>query len=194
MTRTSLRAAASILALSLPVAATAQVTTDAGTIDPAADGAVLQPARLFALCRPRLPDAPALGRTAPAHLMVGRRHRRRHAGRPRRGAAIRQGRARSRPAPARRCRLSRPYDWMVVTDHSDAMGVMTGVLDGDPALMTDPILKDWNRGMNAGGEEAAKVMIDDHHPPGRGHAARGDDRHADPARHLAQHDRDRRKP
>ncbi len=57
-------------------------------------------------------------------------------------------------------KLSRPYDWMVVTDHSDALGVMASVLEGDPALMADPKLKEWNKGMNAGGEQATAVVME----------------------------------
>ncbi len=57
-------------------------------------------------------------------------------------------------------RLSRPYDWMMVADHSDAMGVMNAVLEGNSSLMTDPVLKRWHTGMQAGGEEASKVMIE----------------------------------
>lgn len=57
-------------------------------------------------------------------------------------------------------KLSRPYDWMVVTDHSDALGVMTGVLAGNPELMEDPVLKKWHEGMNAGGEKASAVVME----------------------------------
>jgi Protein of unknown function (DUF3604) len=57
-------------------------------------------------------------------------------------------------------KLSRPYDWMMVADHSDALGVMSGVLEGDPALMADPTLKKWYQGMSAGGEEASAVVMD----------------------------------
>ncbi|ANQ27879.1 hypothetical protein BA894_10655 [Vibrio natriegens] len=57
-------------------------------------------------------------------------------------------------------RLSRPYDWMMVADHSDAMGVMNAVLEGKSSLMTDPVLKRWHTGMQAGGEEASKVVIE----------------------------------
>lgn len=57
-------------------------------------------------------------------------------------------------------RLSRPYDYMMVADHSDALGVMSSVLDGDPSLLTDPKLKEWHQGMVAGGEEAAAVVIE----------------------------------
>lgn len=57
-------------------------------------------------------------------------------------------------------RLSRPYDFMMVADHSDALGIMAGVLAGEPAFMADPKLKEWNKGMNAGGDAAAKVVIE----------------------------------
>ncbi|WP_233155374.1 DUF3604 domain-containing protein [Sedimentitalea arenosa] len=57
-------------------------------------------------------------------------------------------------------KLSRPYDWMVVADHSDALGIMAGVLAGDPALLADPKLKEWNKGMNAGGDAASAVVIE----------------------------------
>jgi Protein of unknown function (DUF3604) len=42
----------------------------------------------------------------------------------------------------RQVKLSRPYDWMMVADHSDALGIFNGVLAGDRALMTDPKLKE----------------------------------------------------
>lgn len=57
-------------------------------------------------------------------------------------------------------RLSRPYDWMMVADHSDAMGVMSAVLEGKSSLMTDPTLKRWHEGMQAGGEDASKVVME----------------------------------
>ena len=57
-------------------------------------------------------------------------------------------------------RLSRPYDWIAVADHSDALGVMASVLAGEPSLMADPKLKEWNVGMNAGGEAASAVVME----------------------------------
>lgn len=57
-------------------------------------------------------------------------------------------------------RLSRPYDWLVVTDHSEGLGMIKDVIIGDPELMTDPILRDWNQAINAGGQEAAAVLFD----------------------------------
>ncbi|MEJ2534471.1 MAG: DUF3604 domain-containing protein [Gammaproteobacteria bacterium] len=57
-------------------------------------------------------------------------------------------------------KLSRPYDWMMVADHSDALNMFNSVLEGDPALMADPTLKKWHEGMNAGGEEASAVVME----------------------------------
>lgn len=57
-------------------------------------------------------------------------------------------------------KLSRPFDWLAVSDHSDGMGLMNDVLDGKPELMKDPVLKEWHRKMNAGPKEAMEVTID----------------------------------
>ena len=43
-----------------------------------------------------------------------------------------------------RIKLSRPLDWLVVADHSDAMGAMSKIIEGDPNLMRDPTIKDWH--------------------------------------------------
>ncbi len=51
-------------------------------------------------------------------------------------------------------KLSRPLDWLVVADHSDAMGVMDEIVKGNPLLMRDPTLRDWSERINAGGETA----------------------------------------
>ena len=57
-------------------------------------------------------------------------------------------------------KLSRPYDFMMVADHSDSLAIMNGVQAGDPKLMAVPILKRWNQGMNAGGAEATAVVME----------------------------------
>lgn len=57
-------------------------------------------------------------------------------------------------------RLSRPYDWLAVTDHSDSMGIVADVIAGKPELMSDPILKEWHRLMNAGPEQSMKAFMD----------------------------------
>lgn len=57
-------------------------------------------------------------------------------------------------------KLSRPLDWLVVADHSDALGVIAEVLAGNPKLMTDPTAKRWNQQMNASMEEGMKVTME----------------------------------
>jgi hypothetical protein len=42
-------------------------------------------------------------------------------------------------------KLSRPLDWLVVSDHSDGMGTMNEIVKGNPALLRDPVAKDWYR-------------------------------------------------
>ena len=38
--------------------------------------------------------------------------------------------------------LSRPLDWLVISDHSDAMGAMTEIVKGNPQLLRDPKVRD----------------------------------------------------
>ena len=53
-------------------------------------------------------------------------------------------------------KLARPLDWIVISDHSDGMGIISYVIDGDPELMKVPMIKGWNEGMNSG--DPALVM------------------------------------
>jgi hypothetical protein len=57
-------------------------------------------------------------------------------------------------------RLSRPLDWIAVTDHSDGAGIITELKAGNPELMADPVLEKWHDMMEAGGEEAAKATME----------------------------------
>jgi hypothetical protein len=57
-------------------------------------------------------------------------------------------------------KLSRPLDWIAVTDHSDGAGIITELKAGNPELMADPVLKRWHDMMEAGGEEAAKATME----------------------------------
>jgi hypothetical protein len=141
----------------LPLAA--QVTTDAGTIDPA------ETARFFE--QPGY--SPYAGRAYPMRPLWGEQHLHTSwsgdaiAGGTRVGPdeALRYAKGEEiTSSSGQRVRLSRPYDWMVVADHSDGLGVMAGVLAGDPALMADPVLKNWNKGMIAGGDAASAVVME----------------------------------
>jgi hypothetical protein len=59
-----------------------------------------------------------------------------------------------------RVKLSRPLDWLVVTDHSDAMGAMKEIVAGNPTLMREPLLKDWHDRINAGGDTALAATME----------------------------------
>jgi hypothetical protein len=54
-------------------------------------------------------------------------------------------------------KLSRPLDFLVVSDHAEAFGSMVEVVRGNPTLMADPQLKQWHDMITAGGETALKA-------------------------------------
>ena len=59
-------------------------------------------------------------------------------------------------------RLSRPLDFLVVADHSEALGTMVEIVKGNPAFLSDPVTKRWNEMINKGGESgiaAAQEII-----------------------------------
>jgi hypothetical protein len=57
-------------------------------------------------------------------------------------------------------KLSRPLDFLVVTDHSDNMGFFPDLLAGKPELLADPLGRKWYDMMQAGkGAEAAVDII-----------------------------------
>ena len=58
-------------------------------------------------------------------------------------------------------KMNRPLDWFCVTDHSDAMGLITGIIDGDPELMKDPIIKQWHDDIVSGDPKKAGTTISD---------------------------------
>ncbi len=57
-------------------------------------------------------------------------------------------------------KLSRPLDWLVVADHSDAMGTMNEIVAGNVDLMKDPTVRDWHNRINEGGESALLATMD----------------------------------
>jgi hypothetical protein len=65
-----------------------------------------------------------------------------------------------RSSTNQKVRLARPLDWLCVSDHSDAMGIVSDILAGKPELMKDPTLKNWNRLMNAGPEQAMQAVME----------------------------------
>ncbi len=52
-------------------------------------------------------------------------------------------------------RLKRPYDWFLISDHSDGMGTINEVIGGNAEMMENEILKRWNEAFASGEESAA---------------------------------------
>jgi hypothetical protein len=65
-----------------------------------------------------------------------------------------------RTSHGERIRLSRPLDWLVITDHSDAMGAMDEVVKGNPSLLKDPKVKDWHDRIHQGGDAALAATME----------------------------------
>ena len=57
-------------------------------------------------------------------------------------------------------KLARPLDWVAITDHSDAMGTIFAIREGNPEMMSDPTLKRWHDMMASGPQEAAKAVFE----------------------------------
>ena len=49
-------------------------------------------------------------------------------------------------------KLSRPLDFLVVSDHSDAMGTMSEIVAGNPNFISNSIVKSWYERLNTGGD------------------------------------------
>jgi len=57
-------------------------------------------------------------------------------------------------------KLSRPLDWLVIADHSDAMGLVTDLANADPKVTKYEQGKRWSDGMRAGGQTAVDTALD----------------------------------
>lgn len=57
-------------------------------------------------------------------------------------------------------KLGRPLDWIVIADHSDAMGLAFGIQNGDPNVLAVPKGKEWHEGFKKGGDAAGKAAFD----------------------------------
>lgn len=55
-------------------------------------------------------------------------------------------------------RLRTPFDFYMITDHSDGMGAITDIINGAPNILADPDGKQFNADFNAGGDTAATAM------------------------------------
>ncbi len=57
-------------------------------------------------------------------------------------------------------KLSRPLDWLVITDHSDMMGIATDIQRGAPNILANSKGKEWAEGFAKGGQAAAEAAFD----------------------------------
>ncbi len=60
-----------------------------------------------------------------------------------------------------RVKLSRPLDFLVVSDHSDAMGTMSEIIAGNKKFMSNEMVANWNKRLNSTtGDEQLKARMD----------------------------------
>jgi hypothetical protein len=57
-------------------------------------------------------------------------------------------------------KLGRPLDWLVITDHSDMMGIATDIQKGTPNILAIPKGKEWHEGFKKGGAAAGEAAFD----------------------------------
>jgi len=56
-------------------------------------------------------------------------------------------------------KLSRPLDWLAVTDHTDGMGFFPDLLAGKPHILAEPLGKDWYERIYAGDGAAVAMEL-----------------------------------
>ena len=57
-------------------------------------------------------------------------------------------------------KLGRPLDWLVITDHSDMMGLASGIQTGAPAVMANEQARKWHQGFKKGGKAAGEAAFE----------------------------------
>ena len=57
-------------------------------------------------------------------------------------------------------RLARPLDWVVLTDHTDMMGIATDLKEGTPNIMERDLTRGWHEAFNRGGQDAGKAAFE----------------------------------
>jgi hypothetical protein len=63
-------------------------------------------------------------------------------------------------ATGQHARLSRPLDFLVVADHSEAFGMTGEIRKSNPLLLADPTVKRWHDMLKEGGATAFKAAIE----------------------------------
>jgi uncharacterized protein DUF3604 len=57
-------------------------------------------------------------------------------------------------------KLSTPLDWLVVSDHSDGMGVIAEIRAKNPEAIADPVTARWGEMMAKGGADAQAATVE----------------------------------
>ena len=57
-------------------------------------------------------------------------------------------------------KLGRPLDWLVITDHSDMMGIANDIQRGAPNILENAKGKEWSEGFQKGGAAAGEAAFD----------------------------------
>ncbi|WP_289055319.1 DUF3604 domain-containing protein [Carboxylicivirga marina] len=57
-------------------------------------------------------------------------------------------------------KLGRPLDWVVITDHSDLMGLAVGIQEGAPNVVAEPLGKKWHEAFERGGADAGEAAFE----------------------------------
>ncbi|MBO9453164.1 DUF3604 domain-containing protein [Tropicibacter sp. R16_0] len=57
-------------------------------------------------------------------------------------------------------KLARPLDWLVVTEHSDGMGMIFDLKDGAPNVLATDQGRRWSEAINEGGEASVNATLD----------------------------------
>ena len=57
-------------------------------------------------------------------------------------------------------KLSRPLDFLVVSDHAEALGSLIELKKGNPTMMADPTLRRWHDMIAAGGAQAIEATFE----------------------------------
>ncbi|MHC4991840.1 MAG: DUF3604 domain-containing protein [Planctomycetota bacterium] len=57
-------------------------------------------------------------------------------------------------------KLSRPLDWLVITDHSDALGFIQDLAAGAPELLEFEQARRWSEGLQKGGQDSVDAALD----------------------------------
>jgi len=57
-------------------------------------------------------------------------------------------------------KLGRPLDWLVIADHSDALGFVQDLAAGDPGILAFEEGKRWHAGLEQGGDAAVAATLD----------------------------------